>query len=516
MKLTKDTLQAFCEEQTWGFRISPTAKFRQYLGLRIYYPGCPLSSDCLYLADSSSLPSEDAPTTADLCLVGDQFLPRADCAYFITAKCGLLAAFSTLQTMYERLLDWDRNLSRLLLDGATLQEILEYSAPILRNPCLFEDNQFQVLASWGQVSREDAPLFYETLKSGRAPVNLFEGILSLSPQERAPYSSTPAAITVGQQFSPHDELLANCMSNGMIVLRFCMVCTRVPSGRVRGLVAHLMNRLENSPGIQQYAGWAHNSADSLFTRLIDDPTGVDVSAAASALGLNRFTLFSTVCIDFGTQTAEASSILAKLRMLLPGLCFFIYRDTPFALLGVSQKSGPLQDALERLEQLLSEQLAQLNASCGVSLSFSDLQHLGSACQQARCALDFLSLQPPGNSLPRVVHYQDALTFHILRTFFRQHDFSCYCPRFFLDLLNDDRSTGSNNLQLLHTYLSNECNATLTSRLLHMHRNNVIYRINRLQEKYHIDLDTSISRQTAALLCQAAKYQLDLAHQVGTP
>jgi hypothetical protein len=514
MKLTKNIFQDFCEEQGWSFRAHATAKFRMYSAIRIYYPDCELSANYLYITDSVTLPSGRDKALVDICLIADDESTEGGFSYTIIAPCGLPTFFSALQTKHEQLQEWDRKLSELLLNGGTIQEILDSSAQVLRNPCMFQDDQFHVLASVGQVSQEVAPFYYEAQKTGRVPVRLFEKLLALSPQARAPYSISNI-VTVVQHFSQHDELLANCLVDGVIVLRFCMICVHGKSNGLRDIVGHLIHRIEHSPGIREYTGWPLGSADSLFTRIIEMPMAPDIASTIDALGIDSFTLLSVVCIDFGTQTAEASSILIKLRMLLPNMHFFVYKNIPYALLGINQKSGAVQgDALERFEALLFTQLDHMGATYGVSLCFSDPLLLQCACNQAKCALDALHQLPdldPSQpaSRHRMVRYQNAFPFHVLKHFFRAHDFSAYCPKAFLDLINDDRNFGTNNLHLLHVYLTNKCNATIASRLLHMHRNNVIYRINKIEEKYHINLNNSLQRQIYSLLCLAVIYQCDL-------
>ena len=55
----------------------------------------------------------------------------------------------------------------------------------------------------------------------------------------------------------------------------------------------------------------------------------------------------------------------------------------------------------------------------------------------------------------------------------------------------DKNT--NNCEVLYTYLLNERRATETANSLHMHRNNVVYRINRIEEMLGISLDDKTTR-----------------------
>ena len=58
----------------------------------------------------------------------------------------------------------------------------------------------------------------------------------------------------------------------------------------------------------------------------------------------------------------------------------------------------------------------------------------------------------------------------------------------------DVKHGTNNLQLLYTYLFCDCRASEASALLHMHRNNVLYRVGRIEEILGVRLsDPEIKR-----------------------
>ena len=57
-----------------------------------------------------------------------------------------------------------------------------------------------------------------------------------------------------------------------------------------------------------------------------------------------------------------------------------------------------------------------------------------------------------------------------------------------ELLRSDREHRTDNAQMLYVYLASERRATRTGELLHMHRNNVLYRIPRIAEKLGVDLD----------------------------
>ena len=62
-----------------------------------------------------------------------------------------------------------------------------------------------------------------------------------------------------------------------------------------------------------------------------------------------------------------------------------------------------------------------------------------------------------------------------------------------DLAKSDIKSKTDNYSFLYTYLMSERRASVVADKLFMHRNNVKYRINRIEEQFGIDTDDDILR-----------------------
>lgn len=505
MHITSNILGDFFAECGWTV-CGSIPKNRAYQRVRPYFPGCDLQPDTLYILPALS-PTLSLPS-ADLCLLNSspQWEHHPSTFSVMAEGVSFSAFYSAVQDLFDRFSLWDQQLSQLLLQGGTLQQILDCSAPILKNPCFFQDNQYYVLASYDQTTPEENPFFYETVETGRTPSRFFETLLTLPPQLKDSYLPRNS-IAIVQRSPRSKELLCNVFFDGVPILRFCMACTNYTGSGAKDIVSHLMEQLKAAPNILTGTPGGITSYDCLFARIIDDPTSPSTAETAASLGLHQYALFAAVAIDFHTSPPEVGSTMTKLQILHPNIHFFLYQNTPYALLGAKRKSSGQAETLDALQTVLCARLEQLGARCGISIPFTSLQALGPACSQALYALS--TSIPAGFSLSgQAVHtapgcrYADLMPLHMLETFFKQHPFELYCHHQFKCMLDDDAKSETNNAQLLYVYLSHECNATVTARALHMHRNNVIYRINKLKEKYSIDLDDSGQRLLIQLLCLA--------------
>ncbi len=510
IQLTKNIFSNLCIKSGWTIHYMPVCDLGPWNGVRLFFPGCEIDKQLLYVVDNANLTSGDAlPKDINFCILGKEIpekLKERACA--IGADESLLSFYSAIQKLMDQLHHWDQQLSDLLLSSDSLQDILECSAPIFENPCMFLNDQFTLLAFHGELTEEDNSLFYETIQLGRSPNRLFEKLLALPPQDRLKYLPRGTVI-VTNELSGQGELMSNCLVDGIPVLRFFMTCDLNMGPGLKDLVAHLMSRVRTSPGIQDWAKRSSGTYDILFSRLIDTPTDPSSQETIVSLGLNRYNIFRVAAIDFDSQIIVRSGILSKLRVLCPRVHFFVYNDHSYALLGGIRKEDDTESPLVAMQHLLFPLLNELNASYGMSNDFTDLTALGSACAQADYAMNSINHVSSKNHRSLPVSYSDVMLNHMVNYFFDTYNFDTYCPPAFRAVLENTPSTSAvDNVQLLYTYLSNQCNSTYTARELHMHRNNVIYRIARLQERYGLNLDDSTERTLLLMCCIAAKNRAD--------
>lgn len=80
-----------------------------------------------------------------------------------------------------------------------------------------------------------------------------------------------------------------------------------------------------------------------------------------------------------------------------------------------------------------------------------------------------------------------------------------CPMGLQKLEMYDLRNDTQYYNTLYHYLKNERNVTLTSQQLHLHRNSLLYRINRINEITEFDLDDAELRFQLLLAFEIKKY-----------
>ena len=94
---------------------------------------------------------------------------------------------------------------------------------------------------------------------------------------------------------------------------------------------------------------------------------------------------------------------------------------------------------------------------------------------------------------RFFDYRDYYIYHLITACAGQVRLNSLCDGQLLALQDQDRQKNTEYAKLLFTYLMNECRPTDTARILHMHRNNVIYHVERLGDQLGVDLDDPETR-----------------------
>lgn len=164
-------------------------------------------------------------------------------------------------------------------------------------------------------------------------------------------------------------------------------------------------------------------------------------------------------------------------------------------------------AFEENWQALMRTLRANRAQMGLSLSFRTIDRFGTAYRQAHNALDQGRLRAPDSD---VYFYSEYYVYDML-----QH-YDSVIPlnnvyTAYLEELDDGKSSACSSLELLYVYLISERNIALTARRVHMHRNGVLYRIQKIQDSLALDLDSPDVRMRLLLSFKilAMKGRIDL-------
>ena len=144
--------------------------------------------------------------------------------------------------------------------------------------------------------------------------------------------------------------------------------------------------------------------------------------------------------------------------------------------------------------LSGNEISKMNTFCkekklsaGISRCFHDISMLKTHFEQAITALN---LNYRINKECRLSSYVEFSTEHMITIASEKTDLMQFCEEGLLKLMKYDAFNHMNLAECLHEFLVQERNLAHTALALHMHRNTLIYRVNKIQEIMQHDLDDS--------------------------
>lgn len=130
---------------------------------------------------------------------------------------------------------------------------------------------------------------------------------------------------------------------------------------------------------------------------------------------------------------------------------------------------------------------------GVSLPFEDFHNLPVHYAQTQFALK------QGGDKPGIYRLEDFALQYLLSLITQQTPKQCLTHPALLRLKQYDSEKENGLYKTLYQYLLNERSVTQCARAMHMHKNSLIYRLQRIQEMIDVDLDDPMARNYL-LLC----------------
>lgn len=412
---------------------------------------------------------------------------------------------SRVQERFIIIRDWLAQINEGAMQNPSYQELLNYCEPILKNPLYVLDASYKLLACTKNLIDDDEidtnlrELGYHCENSMHAfrKSNRFRtyqnnnGIIINPPGNPNKYA------TVSKWF----------WDKGMPVIHFIMVCSNIPPDD--NLLALFELASENCAlrfkQLQDKTPTTGHYYDSLLNDILfgelRNPRIIAERSRMAGLPMEG----NFVCVKILTSENEGyptARLLDNLLDRFPNISAICHGHEIIAL---SQKRD-MKDDNELLSQI-QEFLDKFDSVCGISEPFSGLTDLACAYTQACRAIGIGEVlrryEPKWNemiSAPGATHdihagsiyfYDDVIVYYAVSQA-RNGNVDVFKMTPYLELvqkmMQNDIDHGTDNARLLYVYLVSERNASRTGKLLYMHRNNVLYRIPRITEKYGLDLD----------------------------
>lgn len=414
--------------------------------------------------------------------------------------------FDALLDIAHRYGKWERNMDMLCLSGGTLQDLVDISEPYLRNNVVVLDPALKLLAYTKGVPCDD-PITVELIEHGyhtQQNIRKFklnkrfrswsedEGLIVNDTHAICKYTTIVRSFKSRSSFSLISVMMCNVSDNlGYISDVFSMFTDRVEYFALR-----------DYPDEKPSGNAVDTFLKDLLAGSLNDEAVAERSQYVGIPSSGRFCLFyiepDEESVPVYRLLSDTSLVVAPAKTIMMGnavvvLCFNCVNDSCAHRCQTQSCTHACQSVSARLNDMLE----RYELTCGRSSKFTELSRAAKAFAQAREAHALSKrgmLMKEGislNSWPRIFSFDRySAGFLVNELSDRALDLldSTYAGSIINAIARQDEHAHTNNYEFLYAYLMYERRTSTVAEQLHMHRNNVGYRIGRIEEQFDIDTD----------------------------
>lgn len=488
----------------WAFDISENVSPKVSRVSPFRETGETLRNDTLYLC-LDELPLHGAPLPERAYFVtaagAGEELPRRISLERPPAQSELL---DRLLDAADRLQAWLDDLVRLSLDKASPQEFLDVSEEMLENPVLIQDPSYTMIAITRSASVQDYPFFDFGGTRRPMPEFLLQSQREASVRKR--YTVEGEGRGIIREYAGKPEIIHNVTFGDNIYASLIYAISRVELTQGRFdlfLMFCRYFRYSLDPTVPYMR--PDNFAGFAFEQLLRfDNQDVIHNLLRPKAGWR----FTVAVLRMDAPESEFAAYLPQTQEVLPHSVACYYNGQITVLLCVADQESEAvyyEYQYQRLDSLAEV----MNGVFGLSYRIPSLTGVHSALQQSKKALQLLPLFPPegGGQPTRLRFYADAAITDIIEETLTGGGAERFLPPEIIAIWTNDAKNGERNGELLYSYLLTGKSLAQTSEMLHIHRSTIVYRLQRMKEKYDLQLDQMSRNQLyllSCLVCQAQK------------
>ena len=415
---------------------------------------------------------------------------------------------SLLHGLFIDTLVWENELDRIVYSHGKLDKLINVGQEMLGNFVCIVDSGFNLIAASPDYAPQTPSLKYllENICLPSSEMAIWEN-------EVIPLASTHRRFITREPDDDHPVPLfyVPVFIDGEIPFYITMECANGSTDCLRDLFTKFMKR---AAAICNDYWHSIVNIDSPWHRvlnsLIEGETLANeyVETQLARTFIPQASQFRLLYCRFDNHASIEfrKSVLNATANLNDGACYpFLHKDEVIVLLYANGDS----------EALLSSQVVnkdvgdRLLKSFGVVLScsqvFRDIRDLRNAYRQAVIAFDLSDvfmrerlLVGETDEAP-IVPFEHCLKYYLMMAD-ADHDLIAFSFAYSIlrRLVAEDEESGTEIAHLLWVYLRCDKNATETAKRVHVHRNTVLYHIDRIEKRFGLDFDSPMLRDRIVL------------------
>lgn len=456
---------------------------REYRGVRLYSGQTQLEPDVLYLLSEEWLqrfPTDSYAYISTVPLAGKQ-------EHICCSPKGAPEILDVLLDIFLEFQDWESQLNQLVFRQGSLDELCDLGESITGNPFCIHDDWFAVIAASAGVGRIMQMDYSALSPKGAIPRSIVD-TFKFDSDYMQTYDHNRAQLWSSVPGSDSSRCLYMNLWDGDWY-RGRLLCLE---GNQRIRAAHYpvaeciaqraLLLLQQS---RQTQALPYRSTDNVLLALLEgnDAEAMEVNALMVTLGWNRMDRY--ICILLEPQNPQSS----VMNHVLHGDLFRQFPQGYLLLLGQQQclilNLSRMKTGEHNLSHLIAPFCLDYGLYAGISSPVYGCADLQYAFRQAKIALEHaFTLR---NDQWIITFSSCALEYTVRNIHTDLPQGQLIAPELFA-LLEHDRQKDTEYFDTLKTYLLMERDIPRTSQALIIHRTTLLYRLKRIRELTHANLD----------------------------
>lgn len=464
-------------------------------GVRLYIEGAAMTSTFIYYLLPEFVPEDYSAFAGSTILVGDDrdisTLPTSCKCLRIKEHLQSAIVLNLIQGIFDKYERWDKSLQIALAGANPLDDMLEASLSIFRNPVFTHDRDFYILSCplWVKGMSEWA----RDPRTGKlaCPLPLIHEFRFSEEYQRT--LSTRGADIFSAETRGYPILYMNLVVNNEYVGRICVdeLQNKIKKGNSIAL-EYLGFFIETS--IMQHSLFQINMGIDIrqsFIEIIDGKL-TDRQRIRQLLTYlkwepnDRFLCMRMETQQNSEQMHSAVSTLGYIEAQIPEGRAFLYEKGIVIVANLSFKHNRVSEIISSLAIIVRDGLYNM----GASSEFSDFYLLRQSYIQATKAL---SLGKSSSSMRWCYRFDDYLLDYLLTECSQMLDPELIAASRLGALIRYDQKNNTDFYHTLRVYVENERNVLQTAKQLFIHRSSLFYRLERIEKITRLNLDDQKER-----------------------
>ena len=465
-------------------------------------------------------------------------------ALVVVGGTSALAVFDALLETFSRFSQWTAAMDRICQTGGSIQQLIDVSEPFLQNNVVVLDPALKLLGYTKGVPCDD-PITMELIAHG---YHTEDNIRKFKLHKRfKPWAEAKGfVVNDTHEICKYVTVVRSFTSRSTSSLIVVMMCNRAdPEPYVLDAYEMFAERV-GFYAIRDYPGDkpSGNVVDTFLKDLINGQIVGEnaVSERCRFAGIPLEACFALYYIDAVESQVPSRRLLADVsRIVAPAKTILMDNDA-VVVLSFTPSSKPIQpwsdsddaNTARSIDERLEKMIDRYELVCGKSTTFSRLPQTPIAYEQAQQACKFglgfmvkggrgavgrgglpasMCLPAPSDTSERIFRFDDLNVAYLASLLSQEQARVLNMTRagaLLSAIAHADEQSNTDNYEFLRAYLMYERRTSTVAERLHMHRNNVNYRIGRIEEQFGLNTDDPALRIQLLLAYQLRDAFRDLA------